>query len=99
MSLFSQLDSNCDGWFSQSFSSDSNTKHIKLFDNYHDEINISVPYFYSLNCQLPLFRNAQEAILHRYIYNEFAIVEPSMCIHDELSYYTVSRVDNTNPVH
>ncbi|CAC5425354.1 unnamed protein product [Mytilus coruscus] len=60
----------------------------------NEELYITVPLHYSINKNLRLFFDAREALLHRYLYNEYAIVAPSLCIHEELNSSRTEKSDN-----
>ncbi|CAC5417045.1 unnamed protein product [Mytilus coruscus] len=60
----------------------------------NEELYITVPLHYSINKNLRLFFDAREALLHRYLYNEYAIVAPSLCIHEELNSRRKEKSDN-----
>ena len=52
----------------------------------HDEvIKLHAPDFYHINRNLKIFQNAREAIMHRFIHEEFAIVAPDPWINLQLA--------------
>nr|VDH92335.1 Hypothetical predicted protein [Mytilus galloprovincialis] len=67
--------------------------HKSRLNGGNEELYITVPLHYSINKHLRLFFDAREAMLHWYLYNQYAIVAPSLCIHEEPNFRT-EKSDN-----
>ncbi|CAC5355938.1 unnamed protein product [Mytilus coruscus] len=70
--------------FDSDFDDSEKISHQLRLSGGNEVLYISVPLHYSININLSLFFDAREAMLHRFLYNEYAIVAPSLYIHEEL---------------
>ena len=61
------------------------SRTITLTSKNDDVFKVHAPEFYKINKNLGLFQDASEAILHRFIYEEFAIVAPDPWINLQLT--------------
>ncbi|CAC5402021.1 unnamed protein product [Mytilus coruscus] len=88
-------------WQSQ-ISSDKNEQHLPTninksirLSHHRDEIIISIPNFYHVTPNLRIFTSAKDAILFRFVTNEYAVINPSNTIMDELTLFNEDSI----PVH
>ncbi|CAG2226353.1 unnamed protein product [Mytilus edulis] len=88
-------------WQSQ-ISSDNNQQYLPTnnrsirLSHHTDQIIISIPNFYHVTPNLRIFTSAKDAILFRFITNEYAVINPSNTLMDEL---TLFNEDDSIPEH